>query len=385
MKNRKGYFGKFGGQFVPQTLIPALENLEKEFGAVCRQKEFKDELNGLLREYCGRPTPLFEAKNLSKKFKNLRVFLKREDLNHTGSHKINNTLGQALLAKAMGKKRVIAETGAGQHGLATATACSLLNIPCEIYIGEKSAKKQAFNVKKMRILGAEIHTVKTGSKALKDAINSALKDYEENFQNTHYLIGSTVGPHPYPKIVRYFQQVIGRETKKQFLKMTGKNPDYVIACIGGGSNAIGIFSAFLKTRTELIGVEAGGKSRKLGENAATINYGKTGVLHGMKSVFLQDKTGQISATQTIAPGLDYPGVGPEHAFLNSEKKASYKTVNDREAKKAFYALSKTEGIIPALESSHAIAYCSKLDKIARKKTNVIVCLSGRGDKDVDEV
>ena len=385
MKEKSAYFGDFGGRFVPQTLIPALQNLEKGFFGYCKTEQFKKDLNSLLKNYCGRPSPLFEAKNFSKNFKNLRVFLKREDLNHTGSHKINNTLGQALLAKKMRKKRVIAETGAGQHGVATATACALLGIPCEIYMGAKDVKRQNFNVKKMKALGAQVHSVKLGDQTLKEAINAALKDYAENFHDTHYLIGSVVGPHPYPKIVRSFQEIIGKETKKQFLELCGENLDYIVACVGGGSNAIGIFSSFIKTETKLIGVEAGGKGKALGDNSAAIGHGRIGVLHGMKSFFLQDNIGQISNVHSIAAGLDYAGVGPEHSLLHEIKRAKYESITDDEAIFGFFKLSETEGIIPALESAHALAYCFKLDKEIKEKATVVVCLSGRGDKDVDEV
>jgi len=362
-----------------------LEELEKVFFRYCKTGQFKKDLDLLLKEYCGRPSPLFEARNFSKSFKNLRVFLKREDLNHTGSHKINNTIGQVLLAKKMKKKRVIAETGAGQHGVATATACALLGIPCEIYMGAKDVKRQNFNVKRMKALGAQVHSVKSGNQTLKEAINEALKDYEKNFNSTHYLIGSAVGPHPYPTMVKCFQKVIGKETKKQFLELCGKNPDYVIACVGGGSNAIGIFSSFIETETKLIGVEAGGRGKDLGDNSATIGLGRIGVLHGMKSFFLQDDIGQISSAYSVAAGLDYAGVGPEHSLLHEIKRVKYESITDEEAIFAFFRLSETEGIIPALESAHALAYCFKLDKELKENAKVVVCLSGRGDKDVDEV
>jgi tryptophan synthase beta chain len=384
MKIQRNY-GTFGGQFVPETLVPALEELEQGFKKAIKDTFFQRRLEELLQNYSGRPTPLFHAKRFSEQFNHLHVFLKREDLNHTGSHKINNTLGQALLAQQLGKTRVIAETGAGQHGVATATACALIGIPCEIYMGTKDMQRQAYNVERMEALGATVQPVRYGSATLKEAVNEALKEYEARFQDTHYLLGSVVGPHPFPSIVAHFQSVIGREAQGQFFNKTGKNPDYAIACVGGGSNASGLFSGFVETNTQLIGVEAGGKGKEVGKNAASISHGNEGVLHGMKSYFVQDHIGQMVETHSIAAGLDYPGIGPVHAFLHETKRARYDTVTDKEAVNAFFSLSTREGIIPALESSHALAYCSKLDRQVSGKKNVLICLSGRGDKDVDHI
>ena len=379
------YYGRFGGQFVPETLVPALQELERGFEKAIKNKEFQHRLRELLHDYSGRPTPLFHAERFSQQFDNLHIFLKREDLNHTGSHKIDNTLGQALLAQQLGKKRVIAETGAGQHGVATATACALIGMPCEIYMGSKDMQRQAYNVERMEALGATVHPVAYGSKTLKEAVNEALKEYEARFQDTHYLLGSVVGPHPFPSIVAHFQSVIGKEAQEQFFEKRGNNPDYAIACVGGGSNAMGLFSGFVETQTQLIGVEAGGKGNTLGKNAASISHGKQGVLHGMKSYFVQDRNGQMVETHSIAAGLDYPGIGPAHALLYENKRARYDTVTDQEAVAAFFSLSKTEGIIPALESSHALAYCTHLDRKVAGEKNVLICLSGRGDKDVDQI
>ncbi|MDO8624478.1 MAG: tryptophan synthase subunit beta, partial [Candidatus Diapherotrites archaeon] len=352
------------------------------FDTLAATRAFQTEFARLLRDYSGRPTPLYFAKRYSSGFKHLSMYLKREDLNHTGSHKINNTLGQALLANHMGKTRIIAETGAGQHGVATATACARIGMPCDIYMGTIDTRRPAYNVHRMKMLGANVIPVSDGTQTLKDAVNAALKDYQKNFADTHYLIGSVVGPHPFPRIVTYFQSVIGTEARKQFQQQVNGMPNYVVACVGGGSNAAGIFSGFTDTKARLIGVEAGGKSKKKGENAATLNYGKNGLFHGMKSVFLQTRDGQIQPTHSVAAGLDYPGVGPQHAFFHRTKRARYVTVTDREALAAFSQLCTTEGIIPALESSHALAYLQKLDKRLNKHAHVLVCLSGRGDKDV---
>jgi tryptophan synthase beta chain len=378
----KGKFNGFGGQFVPETLMPALQELEKAYLKLKDDPKFKRELDRYLRDYAGRPTPLYFAKNLSKKI-GLKIYLKREDLAHTGAHKINNTIGQALLAKHMGKTRVIAETGAGQHGVATATAAAMLGLKCDVYMGAKDMERQRLNVFRMRLLGARVISVKSGSCTLKDAINEALRDWTTNVRTTYYLLGSVVGPHPYPIIVRNFQRVIGQETKKQILEQEGRVPDAIVACVGGGSNAIGIFYDFTDDDVQLFGVEAGGKGIRTGKHAATLCAGSKGVLHGARSYLLQDKFGQILPTHSIAAGLDYPGVGPEHAFMKSRNRVKYDYVTDAEAMKAFKLLSETEGIMPALESAHALAYLPKLARKLGKGKLVVVNLSGRGDKDVD--
>ncbi len=377
----KGKFNHFGGQFVPETLMPALEDLERAYTKLKDDPKFKRELNYYLREYAGRPTPLYLAENLSKQV-GMKVYLKREDLAHTGAHKINNTMGQALLARYMGKTRVIAETGAGQHGVATATAAAMLGLKCDIYMGTVDMQRQRLNVFRMRLLGARMIPVKSGSCTLKDAINEALRDWTTNVRTTHYLLGSVVGPHPYPTIVRDFQRVIGRETKKQILKAEKRLPDAIIACVGGGSNSIGIFYDFLDDPVELYGVEAGGKGLKTGKHAAPLCSGSEGVLHGSNSFVMQDKFGQILPTHSISAGLDYPGVGPEHAFMKLRGRVHYNSVTDDEAIDAFKLLSETEGILPALEPAHAIAYLKKMPPKFRGKT-VIINLSGRGDKDVE--
>jgi len=382
MKNKKAYFGEFGGQFVPETLMPILEDLDKAYQQESKSKTFKKELKYYLREFGGRPTPLYFAKRLTEHLGGAKIYLKREDLAHLGAHKINNTLGQVLLAKRMGKTRVIAETGAGQHGVATAAAAATLGIKCEIYMGEEDIQRQSLNVFRMNLIGAKVTSVKSGSKTLKDAINEALRDYIENCRTTHYVIGSVVGPHPYPKIVRDFQLVIGQEARKQILKKEGSLPDCLVACVGGGSNAIGLFYPFLKDNIRLIGVEAAGKGIKTGKHGASICAGKIGVLHGQKSYFIQDSHGFITETHSISAGLDYPGVGPEHAFYNTIGKAEYVSVTDDDAREAFHLLSKLEGIIPAMESAHAIAHVSKLAPQMKKDEIIILCLSGRGDKDV---
>lgn len=384
MKKDKAYFGKYGGAFVPETIIPALEELEKAFNKYKKNKKFNLELNDLLKNYAGRPTPLYFAKKLTEYYKRAKIYLKREDLLHTGAHKINNCLGQALLAKNLGKKRIIAETGAGQHGLATATACALLGLQCEIYMGKKDIKRQELNVFKMKLLGAKVHTVENGSQTLKDATSEAIRDWITNIKTTHYIIGSTVGPYPYPMLVAHFQSVIGKELKKQLKK----SPGYIVACVGGGSNAMGIFYPYVGARhcikgaPLLIGIEAGGTSLKNGHNAATLTLGKPGILHGSHSYLLQDKNGQIKEAHSISAGLDYPGVGPQHAYFKDTKTVTYKTVSDKEAIEAFYLLSRLEGIIPALESAHAIAYLKKLMPKTKQNEIVIVNLSGRGDKDL---
>jgi tryptophan synthase beta chain len=378
----KGKFNGFGGQFVPETLMQALQELEAAYMKLKDDPKFKRDLNRYLREYAGRPTPLSLAMNLSKKV-GLKVYLKREDLAWTGAHKINNTLGQCLLAKYMGKKRVIAETGAGQHGVATATAAAMFGLKCEIYMGAKDVRRQKLNVFRMRLLDAKVHEVKSGSQTLKDAINEALRDWTTNVRTTYYLLGSVVGPHPYPTIVRDFQRVIGRETRKQILERENRLPDAIVACVGGGSNAIGIFYDFLDDDVKLYGIEAGGKGLRSGKHSATLCAGSEGVLHGSRSYVLQDKFGQILPTHSIAPGLDYPGVGPEHAFAKLRGRVKYDCVTDEEAMQAFKLLNETEGILPALESAHALAYLPKLRRTLGDGALVVANLSGRGDKDVE--
>lgn len=386
LPDNKGYFGNFGGKFVPETLMYALEELESQYKEVRSDKSFWEELNYYLRTYAGRPTPLYFAKNLTEYAGGAKIYIKREDLLHTGAHKINNTLGQALLTKRMGKKRVIAETGAGQHGVATATACALLGLDCTVYMGEEDAHRQELNVFRMKLLGAQVSIVKSGSRTLKDAINEALRDWVTNVETTHYIIGSVVGPHPFPLIVRDFQKVIGQEAKEQILKLEGKLPNAIIACVGGGSNAMGIFYPFLEDEgVRLIGVEAGGLGLNTGKHAASINGGSVGILHGMKSYFLQDEEGQILPTHSVSAGLDYPGVGPEHAYLFESKRAEYVWANDEEALEGFKILSKLEGIIPALEPAHAVLKTIELAKEIGREGVVILNLSGRGDKDMFHV
>ena len=380
---RKGWFGNFGGKYIPEVLVPVIEELEKAYYTIGKSKEFRKELWYLLKNYAGRPTPLYFAKNLSEYLGGAKIYLKREDLLHTGAHKINNSLGQVLLAKKMGKKRIIAETGAGQHGVATATACALLNLECVIYMGKLDVERQKPNVFRMNILGAKVVPVEKGSCTLKDAINEAMRDWIENVETTLYVIGSVVGPHPYPTMVKDFQSVIGKETLKQIMKIEGRLPDKVIACVGGGSNAIGIFAPFIKYKeVELIGVEGGGKSPKLGENAATLCFGKVGILHGAKSYLLYDENGQVVETHSISAGLDYPGVGPEHSYLKEIGRVRYTYAKDKETLEALKLLSQKEGIIPALESAHAIAEAIKLAPKMKKDQIIIVNLSGRGDKDL---
>ncbi len=382
----KGYFGDFGGKFLPETLIPALEELEHAYEKIKNDGDFQRELIYYLREYAGRPTVLYFAQRLTQAVGGAKIYLKREDLLHTGAHKINNTLGQVLLTKKLGKKRIIAETGAGQHGVSTATAASLFGLECVIYMGEEDAERQALNVFRMKLLGAKVEIVKAGSRTLKDAVNEALRDWVTNVRTTHYVIGSALGPHPFPVIVRDFQSVIGRETKDQILEIEGRLPDVVVACVGGGSNAIGMFYPFIEDQeVKLVGVEAGGYGLETGQHAASINGGSIGILHGMKSYFLQDEWGQIESTHSISAGLDYPGVGPEHAFLKQTGRAQYITATDEEALEGFLLLSRTEGIIPALESSHAIIKAVEMAKNMGKDSIVVVNLSGRGDKDVQQV
>jgi tryptophan synthase beta chain len=383
--DRKGYFGIFGGKYVPETLMGPLKELEKAYHSLKKDPLFHKELDSCLKDYAGRPTPLYFAKRLSKAFKGAKIYLKREDLTHTGAHKINNTLGQALLARTMGKKRIIAETGAGQHGVATSTVAALLGLKCTIYMGEEDIRRQSLNVFRMKLLGAEVIPVSSGSKTLKDAINEAIRDWVTNIRETYYLIGSVVGPHPYPMMVRDFQSVIGEETKKQILKKEGCLPDYLIACVGGGSNAIGLFHPFFKDSVHFIGVEAGGLGLKTKKHAASLSSGSLGMLHGSMSYILQNDFGNILETHSFAPGLDYPGVGPEHAYYKKCGRAKYVTVTDAEAEAAFHTLSKTEGILPALESAHALAYTEKIAPSLKKDQIIVVNLSGRGDKDVQSV
>ena len=383
LPDKYGRYGIFGGKFVPETLMMALEELEKAYRLAQKDAKFKKELDNLLEVYAGRPTPLYFAKNISKK-SGRKIYLKREDLLHTGAHKINNTLGQALLAVRMGKKRIIAETGAGQHGLATATSAALFGLSCDVYMGEEDIHRQALNVFKMKLLGAKVIPVYSGSKTLKDATSEAIRDWVTNVRTTYYVIGSAIGPHPYPMMVRDFQSVIGKETKRQILKYEKRLPDYMVACVGGGSNAIGFFHPFFKTNVKLIGVEAGGFGLNTEKHGASLCKGSPGVLHGNKSYLLQDKLGQVRIAHSISAGLDYPGVGPEHSYYKTIKRAEYASVTDKEALIGFKMLSEEEGIIPALEPSHAIYYAVKklAPKIGKNKI-IAVCLSGRGDKDMD--
>ena len=385
--DRHGYFGTFGGKFVPETLMAALDEFESAYKKLKRDKAFRAELADVLTEFVGRPTPLTEARRFPELCGgNFRLFLKREDLNHTGAHKINNAIGQALIAKRMGKQRVIAETGAGQHGVATATACALLGLQCVVYMGEVDMARQELNVFRMRLLGAEVVPVTSGSRTLKDAINEAIRDWVTNVRTTHYIIGSVLGPHPYPMVVRDFQSIIGREALAQIQKKTGALPDIAIACVGGGSNAIGLFYEMLKHPSiHMIGVEAGGRGTNLGEHAARFSGGALGVLHGTRSMVLQDEFGQIAETHSISAGLDYPSIGPEHAYLQEIGRVEYHDCSDSLALEAFHKLSETEGIIPALESSHALGWLLRNGHTIARDKNVIVNLSGRGDKDVPQI
>jgi tryptophan synthase beta chain len=382
-ENGKGRFGVYGGRYVPETLMAALEELEREYEKAKRDRKFQRRLDELLRTYAGRPTPLFFAQRLTQKLGGARIYLKREDLLHTGAHKINNCLGQALLVERMGKHRVIAETGAGQHGVATATVCALLGFECVVYMGTEDMRRQELNVFRMRLLGAEVRGVESGSRTLKDAINEAMRDWVTNVRSTHYLLGSVLGAHPYPTMVRDFHKVIGREARAQILKAEGKLPAAVIACVGGGSNSIGIFYEFIKDkRVKLIGVEAGGRGENLGEHAARFHGGSPGVLQGTYSYLLQDAAGQIASTHSVSAGLDYPSIGPEHAALHDSGRAEYVSASDAEALAACTTLARTEGIIPALESAHAVAEVIKRAPKMKKSEIVIVNISGRGDKDV---
>lgn len=378
-----GYYGGFGGRYVPEPLMFALGELEAEFEKAMSSASFREELDGLLGNYAGRPTPLYYARNLTQRIGGAKIYLKREDLCHTGSHKINNTLGQCLLTKEMGKKRVIAETGAGQHGVACATAAALLNLDCCVYMGEVDVERQAMNVFRMELLGAEVVPVSSGSRTLKDAINEALRDWVTNVENTHYCIGSVVGPYPFPGMVGKFQEVIGKETAGQIEKAEGKPPDAIVACVGGGSNSMGIFAQFVGKGPRLIGVEAGGTGEELGLHGSTLCLGEIGVLHGAKSYLLQDEEGQIAETHSVSAGLDYPGVGPEHSYLKEKGLAEYTSISDREALEAAKLLSVAEGIIPALESSHAVACAARTAGEMSGEQSIVICLSGRGDKDLD--
>jgi tryptophan synthase beta chain len=386
LPDSRGYFGTYGGRFVPETLVPALDKLAKVYDDVKADASFWAEFDSLSHDYSGRPTPLYLAQRLSSHCGGARIFLKREDLAHTGAHKINNALGQGLLARRMGKHRIIAETGAGQHGVATAAVCAMLGLECIIYMGEEDMRRQSLNVFRIKLMGAEVKPVSTGSRTLKDAINEAIRDWVSNVRNSYYLLGSVVGPHPYPSMVRDFQSVIGKETRKQILARCNRLPDYIIACVGGGSNAIGIFYPFLNDENvRLIGVEAAGRGLKTGEHAASLAAGTIGVLHGAKSYVLQDSNGQIKETHSISAGLDYPGVGPEHSYLKDTGRANYVAVDDKEALEGFQLLCSVEGIAPALEPAHAIFYAAKMASSLEKEQIIVVNLSGRGDKDMDIV
>ena len=384
--DKRGHFGPYGGQFVPETLMPALIELEKAYLAAKKDRRFQSELNHYLRDYVGRPTPLTFAERLTKHLGGAKIYLKREDLCHTGAHKINNTIGQALLTRRMKKQRVIAETGAGQHGVATATVAALFGFECVVYMGTEDMERQSLNVFRMRELGAEVRPVDNGSRTLKDAINEAMRDWTTNVRTTHYILGSVLGAHPFPMMIRDFQSVIGKEAKQQLDTLEGKLPDYLVACVGGGSNSIGLFSHFLgSSRIKMIGVEAGGHGIPSGEHAARFADGSVGVLHGTKTWLLQDEDGQIRPTHSVSAGLDYPAVGPEHSYFHDKKRVSYTSATDKEALEAFDLLNRTEGIMPALESAHAIAEVIKLAPTLKKSQIIIINLSGRGDKDVQHV
>lgn len=386
LPDSKGHFGQFGGKYAPETLMPALEELEKEYYSAKKDPKFQKELDYYLKEYVGRPTRLYYAERLTKVLGGAKIYLKREDLAHTGAHKINNTLGQALLTKRMGKPRAIAETGAGQHGVATATACALLGIKCEVYMGEEDTKRQALNVFRMKLLGAKVIPVTSGTKTLKDSINEAMRDWITNVETTNYIFGTAAGVHPFPMIVRDFQAIIGQEVRQQILEKEGRLPDYLVACVGGGSNSIGLFYPFYENReVKFIGVEAAGLGIESGKHAATLCVGQPGVLHGAKSYLLQDENGQIQETHSISAGLDYPGVGPEHSYYKDTGRAEYVSVTDEECLGAFKKLAELEGIIPALESAHAVAHAMKIAPKLSKDKIIVINLSGRGDKDVQSV
>jgi tryptophan synthase beta chain len=384
--DQKGLFGQFGGRFVPESLMKAVQELEKAYDEASKDEEFQDKLQNYLKDYVGRENPLYFAGNLSKQVGGAKIYLKREDLNHTGAHKINNTIGQALLAERMGKRKIVAETGAGQHGVATATVCALLNLDCVIFMGEEDIRRQKLNVFRMELLGAKVVSVTQGSATLKDAVNEALRYWVTNVEDTHYIIGSVLGPHPFPKMVRDFQSVIGKETKRQFFEKEKCLPKAIVACVGGGSNAIGMFHPFIDDReVDLYGVEAAGSGVETDKHAATLTKGSVGILHGSMMYLLQNDEGQIQEAHSVSAGLDYPGVGPEHSYLKDIDRVEYTSISDLEALDAFKQLSQTEGIIPALESSHAVAYAVKLAEKMRKEESVVICLSGRGDKDVEQV
>ncbi|EIJ78432.1 tryptophan synthase subunit beta [Bacillus methanolicus PB1] len=386
LPDHKGHFGPYGGKFIPETLMQAVIELEDEYKKAEKDPAFQQQLKDLLKEYVGRETPLYYAENLTRHGNGAKIYLKREDLNHTGAHKINNTIGQALLALRMGKKKVVAETGAGQHGVATATVCALLNLECVIFMGEEDIKRQQLNVFRMELLGAKVVSVSSGSGTLKDAVNEALRYWVANVNDIHYILGSVMGPHPFPMIVRDFQSVIGKETKEQFFAKEGRLPEAIVACIGGGSNSMGMFYPFLEDEeVKLFGVEAAGLGIDTGRHAASLTKGKPGVLHGAYMYLLQDEDGQILEAHSISAGLDYPGVGPEHSYLKDTGRVSYESITDEEALEAFQLLTRLEGIIPALESSHAVAYALKLAAKMKKEEAIVVCLSGRGDKDVPQV
>ena len=386
LPDQSGRYGQFGGRYVPEVLMPAINELEESYRQVQSDNKFQTELSQLLINFVGRPTELYFASNLTERFGGAKIFLKREDLAHTGAHKINNALGQGLLARKMGKTRIIAETGAGQHGVATATVCAKLGLDCVVYMGEEDIRRQALNVFRMKLLGAEVISVDSGSKTLKDAINEAMRDWVTNVNDSYYLIGSVVGPHPYPMIVRDFQKIIGLETRKQILEQMGKLPDYLIACVGGGSNAMGLFYDFIGDKeVRLVGVEAGGEGIESGRHPSTISAGSIGVLHGSMSYLIQNEDGQIIETHSISAGLDYPGVGPEHSWLNDSERASYVSVDDSQALEGFKLMCELEGIIPALEPAHAIYYVSQLAPTLKKEQIIVIGLSGRGDKDMETV
>jgi tryptophan synthase beta chain len=386
LPDEMGHFGEFGGRFVPETLVPALTELSREYEKAKVDPAFQEELSYYLKNYIGRPTPLYFAENITRELGGAKIYIKREDLCHTGSHKMNNCMGQILLAKRMGKPRIIAETGAGQHGVATATACALFNYQCEIYMGAEDVRRQALNVFRMQLLGTKVNSVSSGSKTLKDAINQAMRDWVTNVENTHYIFGTVAGPHPFPKMVRDFQSVIGREVKEQIIEREGRLPDYVVACVGGGSNAMGIFHPMIEIpQVRLVGVEAAGSGIETRRHSATLNAGSPGILHGTESYLLQDENGQVMETHSVSAGLDYPGVGPEHSWLKDTGRAEYVSATDAEALSAFEWLAETEGIIPALESSHAVAYARKLAPALSKDEIVVINLSGRGDKDCEQV
>ncbi|WP_423190523.1 tryptophan synthase subunit beta [Alkalibacterium sp. f15] len=386
LPDNKGHFGQFGGRFVPETLMPAILELEEAYEEAMKDPDFTQEIERYLKDYVGRATPLTFAKRLTEEFGGPQIYLKREDLNHTGAHKINNALGQALLTQRMGKKKVVAETGAGQHGVATATVCALLDLECIVFMGKEDVRRQKLNVFRMELLGAKVVSVNQGKGTLKDAVNEALRYWVANVEDTHYIIGSVVGPHPFPKIVRDFQSVIGKETKEQFQALKQKLPDAIVACVGGGSNAMGIFAPFVNEGSvKLYGAEAAGKGIDTGEHAATLSAGKVGVLHGMMSYLLQDEAGQITEPYSISAGMDYPGIGPEHSYLKDMNRVTYEGITDQEALDGLQLLSRKEGIIPALETAHAIAYAQKIAKQMKPDESLIICLSGRGDKDVETV